>query len=224
MGTLSAGMVLPGSKLTLSIILIINTVFWELVFSAGNPLFQNRKVLSVLHFDNCVGEEYPFKFVKWSFIRNRTTIIINGEEIITRNIDEPLTIFYRIEKCNDKANPDTCEYYNTWRWDNLCTMMKVLPFISTTRNLHTPPLSCPFRKGHYYVRNAKFDTFSLLQFLQTVGNNNRAMWKFRMEIYEKDQIVCCLDFSIQVVNFRTKNSRGNTSSSHTQTIRKADFI
>ncbi|XP_072152447.1 uncharacterized protein [Bemisia tabaci] len=181
---------------------IFCTSLLHLVSSARTPKFRNRKALSVEYFENCENQVYPIMYLGWSFLRNGSTSFINGEEVVSKDTSEPITALFRIHKCRDK-NVETCEYYNTWKWESLCTVIRLVPFLKGYLELHTPPLTCPFKKGHYYLRNARFDAFTLTELLAS-GSAKQLMWKFRAMIVERNQTTACVDFALRVANIRVK--------------------
>nr|XP_018909600.1 PREDICTED: uncharacterized protein LOC109038836 [Bemisia tabaci] len=174
----------------------------NLFLAAGRGPTQLRKALTVDYFENCEQKVYPVR-TNFSFARNGSLIIINGEEIIERDSKDIISILFRIEKCKDKSNPDTCEYYTTWKFDNFCGL-KVMPFYSLVMEAHTPPMTCPLKKGRYAVKDAKIESGLVAQFLGR-GESSRVLWKYHIVMRENNQPITCINLGFRIVDVRIRH-------------------
>nr|XP_018909586.1 PREDICTED: uncharacterized protein LOC109038830 [Bemisia tabaci] len=184
-------------------------MFLDLLLDSTLPLAEGsrnflrlRKNIVVDYFENCEQKIYAFS-PYFKFSRNGSFTIINGEEIISKDfsINYPVSVQFVIEKCSDKSNPDTCEYYTTWKFDDFCAL-RLMPFFPAFLEAHSPPLTCPFKKGRYVIKDARIDPGLVAPFWG--GASNQVLWKQRILLKEKNQLIGCLNLGFRIVDMRIR--------------------
>ncbi|CAH0762066.1 unnamed protein product [Bemisia tabaci] len=96
---------------------------------------------------NCEDRDYVLAFGPMTITRAGKFLIINGRITVHRDLQNPMSFQIRIEKCRDKGNLNSCEYYSTWKWDDICIPFKILPFMEGFYKAHVPYTShCPYKK------------------------------------------------------------------------------
>ncbi|CAH0382295.1 unnamed protein product [Bemisia tabaci] len=166
---------------------------------------QSRKFYVVERFDNCPNERHLIFFVRnYTYEKSGSNLIVNGYEDITKDSEQLLWMSIEVEKCKDKSNPDTCEYFVTWKWDNACTFFAILPPFRSYIQAHSPAWKCPLKKGTYKVTNATMEGELGLQFLK---GDSRVLWKLRIIVKNPraNVVIECLDLHFRIVSVRTKS-------------------
>nr|XP_018895839.1 PREDICTED: uncharacterized protein LOC109029708 isoform X2 [Bemisia tabaci] len=170
----------------------------------ANPvLVQRQKVLRIEYTQDCSKNLAPLSFAGMSVFRNGSTAILKGGMMCTRDLQRLLKFHFRVEKCKDKSNPDTCEYHSTWKWDDLCAIMK-MPMIKDFADYVEPPVICPLRMNQYRIKDAKFNP-AVWEPLFAAETPN-TLWKFHFITNDPVGLVCCLEIGIRFAHVRHRGT------------------
>ncbi|CAH0385285.1 unnamed protein product [Bemisia tabaci] len=191
------------SVLFLSTTVLLYLYFCLSVVSSAKNQVRTKVMVFEDEVTNCDDKDYVLSIGPFSVSRVGLYMLINGKVAARRDLLNPISFKFRIEKCGDKGNPNSCEYYTTWKWDDACTTLNVLPFTKSFYNSHVPKLNaCPYKKSVYEIRNYTVRSDTMLNLFPTGGNS---LWKFRVTFKDKtEEIISCVKCSFRFATIRKK--------------------
>ncbi|XP_026274962.1 uncharacterized protein LOC113204131 isoform X2 [Frankliniella occidentalis] len=112
------------------------------------------------------------------------------------------SILFQLTKCRESVSSNTCELFQTWRFENNpCKGFNDPTALwAFTLNMIKPRPNCPFKEGTYRMRNVTIDT-SVVDKLPLPWEGN--VWLVRMGFMEtKTRFHMCTDTEMHVHRVR----------------------
>nr|XP_018898331.1 PREDICTED: uncharacterized protein LOC109031331 [Bemisia tabaci] len=176
-------------------------LFLPAVLTATN---QARSTVVVVEdsVTNCDDRDYVLTYGPMTVTRAGKFLIVNGRVTVQRDLQNPISFQIRIEKCRDKGNLNSCEYYSTWKWDDVCIPLKILPFMEGFWKAHEPFPNCPYKKNVYELRNFRIPSDAVTAVLP--NSEGHPLYTVRILSKEQKEIVSCIRTSIRFATVRKK--------------------
>nr|XP_018910772.1 PREDICTED: uncharacterized protein LOC109039644 isoform X3 [Bemisia tabaci] len=107
---------------------------------------MRRKAFMVEYFEKCENKDYPWEATNFSFVRDDTSLHMNGWVLVNRDIRDPISLQIKMDRCKDRTDLSSCEHVTSIKWPDLCGAVKLIPNFRIFFDALEPPLSCPVKK------------------------------------------------------------------------------
>ncbi|XP_046672781.1 uncharacterized protein LOC124362385 [Homalodisca vitripennis] len=186
---------------TLVVLLVVCTTVWVPALPA-NPLKMitnrlPRMSVQVERLEPCPDPaDTPIQFTNLVISQvGLNRFIISGQINITETLDRPILIVLEMYKCATKDDPNSCEYYFTFRKNKICDMLdsKEETWSYFTKGTDLPE-ACPFPPKVYNIRDAEMN----LKDLRSIPIYS-SHWRLINKAYMNEKLMFCLisEFTLQ---------------------------
>ncbi|CAH0385492.1 unnamed protein product [Bemisia tabaci] len=166
--------------------------FFHPIFPARAPtILQRRKAFMVEYFEKCENKGYPWEATNFSFVRDDTSLHMNGWVLVNRDIRDPISLQIKMDRCKDRTDLSSCEHVTSIKWPDLCGAVKLIPNFRIFFDALEPPLSCPVKKNRYFVRDSVLPLDIVSTFL-TTARPKKPLSKVHCTLYEGNRLISCL--------------------------------